>query len=346
MNINSKFSAAAGIGCLLIVFTAGVALASPNDAALGNGLFARINTDKGDIVVRLEFQKTPLTVCNFVALAEGKMNVTGGKRFYDGLVFHRVIADFMIQGGDPQGNGTGGPGYRFPDEIVPSLRHDGPGVLSMANAGPGTNGSQFFITHKETPWLDGMHTVFGRVVEGQDVVNAIRQGDRMRSITIIRNGSLAAQFKADQAAFDALLKENTLSAAGKAKSQRDSDIAEINAKYPGAIQTPSGIKYIIQKQGTGIKPAAGKTARVNYRGYLLSGQVFDSTDMQGRPFEFPVGAGRVIRGWDETVIDMKIGEKRLVIIPPELAYGERGAGNGAIPPNSFLIFEMELIGVR
>ncbi|MDR2079021.1 MAG: peptidylprolyl isomerase, partial [Treponema sp.] len=149
---------------------------SGEESNLGDGVFARIRTNRGDIVLRLEYQQTPLTVCNFVALAEGKMSAAGGKPFYDGLVFHRVIADFMIQGGDPQGTGAGGPGYRFPDEIVASLKHDGPGVLSMANAGPDTNGSQFFITHKETPWLDGKHTVFGKVVQGQDVVNAIRQG--------------------------------------------------------------------------------------------------------------------------------------------------------------------------
>jgi peptidylprolyl isomerase len=342
MNTNSKFSFAAGIGGLLITCMAGTVSAAPVDASYGNGLFARINTDKGDIVVRLEFQKTPLTVCNFVALAEGKMKACNGKRFYDGLVFHRVIADFMIQGGDPKGDGTGGPGYRFPDEFVPSLKHDGPGVLSMANAGPGTNGSQFFITHVATPWLDGNHTVFGRVVEGQDVVNAIQQGDKIRNITIIRNGALANQFKADQDAFDALLKET----AGGGKAQRDADLALINRKYPDALQSPSGVKYVIQKKGTGNKPAAGKTVRVNYRGSFLSGQVFDSSDTQGRPIEFPAGVGAVIKGWDEMVLDMQVGEKRLAIIPPELAYGERGAGNGVIPPNSFLVFEMELVSVR
>jgi len=346
MNTTSKFSFAAGIGGLLITCIAGTVSAAPNDASYGNGLFARINTDRGDIVVRLEFQKTPLTVCNFVALAEGKMTVTGGKRFYDGLVFHRVIADFMIQGGDPQGNGSGGPGYRFPDEIVPSLKHDGPGILSMANAGPGTNGSQFFITHVATPWLDGKHTVFGRVVEGQDVVNAIKQGDKIRNITIIRNGPLANQFKADQAAFDALLKDINAPAAAKAKAQRDADIAQINTKYPNAVQTPSGIKYVIQKKGTGNKPAPGKTVQVNYKGYFLSGQVFDSSERQGKPLEFPAGVGAVIKGWDEMIMDMQVGEKRLAVIPPEMAYGERGAGNGVIPPNSFLVFEMELVGVK
>jgi len=323
----------------------GTSPSAPADSTLGNGLFARISTDRGDIVVQLEFQKTPLTVCNFVALAEGKMNVTGGKHFYDGLTFHRVIADFMIQGGDPQGTGSGGPGYRFPDEIVPSLKHDGPGILSMANAGPGTNGSQFFITHVATPWLDGKHTVFGRVIKGQDVVDAIQQGDKMKTITIIRNGPSATQFKADQAAFDTLLKEKSASAADKSKAQRDADIAQINTKYPGAVQTASGVKYVIQKKGNGNKPAAGKTVQVKYRGSFLSGEVFDDSDTRGSPLEFPAGVGAVIKGWDEMVMDMQIGEKRIAIIPPELAYGERGFGN-VIPPNSFLIFEMELVGVK
>jgi peptidylprolyl isomerase len=322
------------------------ALSAASDPSLGNGLFARIRTDRGDIVVQLEFQKTPLTVCNFVALAEGKMNVTGGKPYYDGLTFHRVIADFMIQGGDPQGTGSGGPGYRFPDEIVSSLRHDGPGILSMANAGPGTNGSQFFITHKDTPWLDGNHTVFGRVVEGQDVVNAIRQGDKIKSVSIIRNGSLATQFKADQASFDSLLREINAAAADRAKNQRDADIAQISAKYPNATQSPSGVKYIVEKKGTGAKPTAGKTVQVHYKGSFLSGQVFDSSDIQGRPIEFQVGMGAVIKGWDEMILDMQIGEKRVAVIPPELAYGERGAGGGVIPPNSFLVFEMELVSVK
>ncbi|MDR0877197.1 MAG: peptidylprolyl isomerase [Treponema sp.] len=323
------------------------ALGAPGDAALGNGLFARITTTRGDIVVRLEFQKTPLTVTNFVALAEGKMDFTRGKPFYDGLVFHRVIADFMIQGGDPQGNGRGGPGYQFPDEFDPSLKHDGPGILSMANSGPGTNGSQFFITHVATPWLDGKHSIFGRVVEGQNVVDAIKQGDKIEKITIIRNGPLATAFKADQTAFDSLLAEKKNAVGNKTQNQRDADLAQIKAKYPNAVQTPSGVRYIVQKQGNGVKPAAGQTVRVAYKGTLLNGNVFDGTDFHGgKPLEFKAGAGQVIKGWDESVMDMKVGEKRLVIIPPELAYGNRDVGNGVIPANSFLIFEMELAGIK
>jgi peptidylprolyl isomerase len=338
----------AGIGVLLLTLLAESAFGAPNDSILGDGLFARISTVKGDIVVRLEFQKTPLTVCNFVALAEGKMTAAGGKPFYDGLTFHRVISDFMIQGGDPLGNGSGGPGYRFPDEFDPTLKHNGPGILSMANAGPGTTGSQFFITHVATPWLDGKHTVFGRVALGQSVVNAIRQGDKINRITIIRNGPAANAFKADQATFDGLLRNAGAAAAAKVRTQRDADIAEIQKKYPGAAASPTGLWYTVQKQGNGAKPAPGKTALVNYKAMLLSGQVFDNSDVHGGVQEFPTGA--VLSGLDETLRDMTVGEKRTAILPPELAYGERGLsddkGVPVVPPNSFVVFELELVQIK
>jgi len=320
---------------------------------LGDGLFARITTNRGDIVVRLEYQRAPLTVCNFVALAEGKMDNSKGKRFYDGLTFHRVISkanrdaqDFMIQGGCPLGNGRGGPGYSFPDEIDPALKHDRPGVLSMANAGPGTNGSQFFITIVPTPHLDGLHTVFGYVVQGQNIVNTTRQGDKIERIAIIRNGQAANAFKADQENFDRLRREIDEANTNKVRTQRQADIDKINSSYPNTVQTASGLRYIIQKQGKGGKPARGRTVKVHYSGRLLSGTVFDDSSLRGSPLEFQAGAGKVIQGWDETVLDMQIGEKRLVIIPPELAYGDRAVGNGLIPANSFLIFEMELISVN
>ena len=189
-----------------------IALVSSHSLAgedLKDGLYAKIVTVKGDIILNLEFEKTPLTVINFVGLAEGtkKSSKPAGVPFYNGLIFHRVLPDFMIQGGCPNGTGRGNPGYRFADEFHPALKHDGPGILSMANAGPNTNGSQFFITHKATPWLNGKHTVFGRVVSGMNVVNAIRKGDKIISIAIIRKGKKAKKFKADQPAFDRLVQE-------------------------------------------------------------------------------------------------------------------------------------------
>jgi peptidylprolyl isomerase len=343
---------AAAVSCSKVSIDKVVAQSSPGDTALGDGLFARIKTSRGEIIVKLEYEKTPLAVCNFVALAEGKMTICAGKPFYDGLTFHRVISknngdeqDFMIQGGDPLGSGRGGPGYQFPDEFDPALRHDGPGVLSMANAGPGTNGSQFFITLAETPWLNDRHTVFGRVLEGQQVADAIRQGDKIQNVNIVRNGSSAHAFRADQAAFDSLLKKAKENALSKAGVQRNAELAQIAAKYPGLMPDPSGIMYTIQKEGSGQKPKAGSTVQVAYKGMFLSGEVFDASEVHGRPLEFTVGKGEVIAGWDKTILDMKTGEKRLVVIPPDLAYGERGAG-GIIPPNSFLVFEMELTGIK
>ena len=352
MKTITKLSLTAGIGVFMLFCSVGSAQGSPADAALGDGLFARINTTRGDIVVRLEYQKTPLTVCNFVALAEGRMTRVGNRPFYNGLTFHRVISrgngdaqDFMIQGGCPQGTGTGGPGYRFPDEFDPTLRHNGPGVLSMANSGPGTNGSQFFITIVPTPHLDGRHTVFGRVVQGQNVVNTTRQGDRIQRITIIRNGAQATAFRADQETFDALLRNAGSAASARTQVQRDTDIALIQQRYPSASVSSSGLRWVVDRAGTGPRPARGSTAVVNIKGSLLSGRYFANSDLSGGAEELPVGTGRVIPGLDEAILDMSTGEKRTIIVPPELAFGERGVED-VIPPNSFVVFEIELLQVR
>ncbi|MDR2445067.1 MAG: peptidylprolyl isomerase [Spirochaetaceae bacterium] len=310
---------------------------------LGDGVFAVIDTNRGQIVVKLYYDRVPLTVSNFVALAEGRMDAAKGKPFYDGLKFHRVIADFMIQGGDPLGNGRGGPGYKFHDEFDPGLKHDGPGVLSMANSGPNTNGSQFFITHKATPWLDGKHSVFGRIVRGQSVVDAIKEGDTIKTISIARNGASAQAFRPNQASFDSLEKAASRTAAEKLRAGQKADVAKIEAKYPNALKSASGIWYVVNKQGKGSKPSKGQKIKANYRLTLLSGQLVDASDKHGGPIEFNVGTGQVIPGWDEMLLDMRPGEKRTLVIPPELGYGEGGAGNGVIPPNSFLEFEVELL---
>ena len=317
------------------------------ETKLDDGLYAKIITAKGDILLQLEFEKTPLTVTNFVGLAEGTKDFKDSKgrtsgRFYDGLTFHRVIPNFMIQGGDPLGSGTGGPGYDFPDEFDPSLRHDRPGILSMANAGPNTNGSQFFITHVPTPWLDNKHTVFGHVVEGQDVVNAIKQGDVITRIEIIRVGEKANAFKADQASFDRLLQDRDKDRAAKEKDQHEEEMAIIHEKWHNAQTTASGLMYVVVTEGTGDKkPQPGDMVSAHYTGMFLDGRKFDSSVDRGEPIRFPVGTGRVIKGWDEALLDMKKGEKRILIIPPQLAYGSRG--RGPIPPNSTLVFEVELL---
>ena len=313
---------------------------------LADGMYAKFVTNKGEITCELEYEKTPITVANFAGLAEGTKELGGGAgkagtRFYDGLTFHRVIGDFMIQGGCPLGTGTGGPGYTFPDEIDPSLKHSGPGILSMANAGPGTNGSQFFITHVATPHLDGKHTVFGRVVSGMDVVNKIQKDDKIESIEIIRVGKDAKAFKSDQAAFDALLEGQESRAKEKELAAMEEAMEQINGQYPDAITTATGLKYVVNAEGEGETPAPGAMVKVHYTGKLLDGTKFDSSVDRGTPIDFPVGQGRVIKGWDEALLTMKKGEKRTLIIPASLGYGP--SGRGPIPPNATMIFDVELI---
>ena len=310
---------------------------------LDDGLYAEVKTTHGAIYLRLEYERVPLTVANFVGLAEGTIEFQNraAERFYDGLTFHRVIADFMIQGGDPRGDGSGGPGYSFPDEIVPELTHDGPGVLSMANAGPNTNGSQFFITHAATPWLDGRHTVFGRVVQGQEMVMAVRQGDVIEELNILRIGADAEAYVVDQARVDALLEQVGGRSQRAVTEERSAAEEIITAAWPDAVATGSGLRYVITAAGTGTdKPQTGQNVTVHYTGKLLDGTVFDSSHARGSAAQFTIG--QLIAGVDEALLDMVEGEQRTVIIPPDLGYGSRGVP-GVIPPNSFLVFELEFI---
>ena len=298
---------------------------------LGDSMKAEIETSKGTIVIDLEFEKTPMTVANFVQLAD--------KGFYDGLKFHRVIEDFMIQGGDPDGTGRGGPGYKFPDEFHPDLKHSGPGILSMANSGPGTNGSQFFITHKDTPWLDNKHTVFGKVISGQDIVDAIEQNDIMESVKIVRTGESAQSFNAETVFSEK--QEDYKKQESEKKKIQESEIAALIAK---GTTTESGLTIIIEKEGKGDKPESGQTVSVHYAGYLTNGQKFDSSFDRNDPIQFPVGKGRVIKGWDEGIMLLNVGTQAKLIIPSELGYGRNGAG-GVIPPNATLIFDVELLEI-
>lgn len=312
------------------------------------GLYAEFHTTKGLIVCKLEHTKTPMTVGNFVALAEGKQPNAGkpvGQPLYDGLTWHRVIPNFMIQGGDPAGTGTGAlTKYSFPDEFDASLRLDGPGVLAMANAGPATNSTQFFITHVATPWLNDKHSVFGKVVLGQNIVNAVAQGDKMDSVRIVRVG-------AEAEAFDGLKSYNDNVVLAKKKAAEEAKLLTasaadiVKAKYPDAKKTKSGLFYVVEKEGTGAPAMAGKTVSVHYTGTLGNGKKFDSSVERGEPISFVLGQGQVIPGWDEGIALMKVGSKLKLIIPSDLGYGPRGAG-GVIPPNATLIFDTELMGVR
>ena len=308
-----------------------------------NGLYAKFFTSKGTITVSLEYTKTPGTVGNFVALAQGDLENSikkQGDPYYDGLKFHRVIPDFMIQGGCPQGTGTGNPGYQFDDEFHPDLRHDAAGILSMANAGPGTNGSQFFITHIPTPWLDGKHTVFGKTIDGQSVVDSIVQGDTIERIEIIAEGDNAMAFDAIEAfrSFEG--------ARDKRLAEEKAAIeAELESLGAGFEKTSSGLRYQILQKGDDQKAQKNKTVSVHYKGQLSDGTIFDSSYKRNQPIEFSLGMGQVIRGWDEGVALLKVGDKARFVIPSNLAYGSRGAG-GVIPPNANLIFDVELMSVK
>ena len=307
-----------------------------------NSMKAKINTTKGEIIIELEYEKTPITVANFVSLAEGTMKNSSkslGVPYYNGLKFHRVIDNFMIQGGCPNGNGMGDPGYKFQDEFHPELKHDKAGVLSMANSGPNTNGSQFFITHNETPWLDNKHTVFGYVISGQEIVDAIEQDDIIEKITIERTGE-AKEFDANKIFNEGI---------EKAKKEEEKKLLEskkaLEDLTKDAIVTKSGLAYKIINKGDGnVNPSSNSTVTVHYTGKLTDGTIFDSSVQRGEPATFPLN--RVIPGWTEGVQLMVVGDKFTFIIPSDLAYGQSGIPQAGIGPNATLIFEVELLEIK
>ncbi|EPE00921.1 peptidylprolyl isomerase [Capnocytophaga sp. oral taxon 336] len=346
---------------------------------LGDGLFADIETTQGNIIVKLNYKETPVTVANFVTLAEGKNTFVKaeykGKPFYNGTIFHRVIKDFMIQGGDPTGTGMGEPGYRFEDEIVPTLKHDKKGILSMANAGPATNGSQFFITQVPTPHLDGRHTVFGETVKGLEVIDAIantktvmndkpEKDIKINKITIIANGKDAKNFNAVKVFEDYFKEINKREREKEAKTKAAAAkfLEEVKVQEPQAKALPSGVKIFKLVDGKGKQPNHTHQVMVNYAGYLRNGTLFDSNvkeieeaygkydslrEQQGGYQAFPMPyntSAQLIPGFRDALLTMKVGDKIRVFIPAALGYGERGAGD-VIPPNSDLIFDIEITDI-
>ncbi len=346
---------------------------------LKDGIYAEFITDKGTIVTELYHEDAPATVANFVALVEGNHPMTdttyAGKPYYNGLKFHRIIKNFMIQGGDPKGTGSGGPGFKFHDEFS-EKKHDTIGILSMANSGPNTNGSQFFITHIPTPHLDGKHTVWGRTVIGFDVIDAIagvpmldaRAGKPkedlfMQQVNIIRKGSAAKKYDAASAFTEELAvyeKKKTEEAVAKAKV-----LAEVKAgfdkKRADTEKLASGLEIHWDHKGDGEQPAIGSTFKAHYAGFLENGTLFDTSreeiaKSQGQFDHRRKDAGgyapmqrkyspdeKLIPGFKEGLLKMSVGDKATLFIPSHLAYGQSGI-RGVIPPNSDLIFEIELVG--
>ncbi len=336
---------------------------------LSKGLYAEIKTNKGDIMVNLNFKETPVTVANFVSLSEGKNKEVSPeynkKKYYDGLIFHRVIDNFMIQGGCPQGNGMGDPGYKFKDEFNENLNHDGPGVLSMANSGPNSNGSQFFITHKETPWLNGVHSVFGRVIKGIEVVNLIKQNDTIENISIIRVGREARSFKASKI-FSNHFEEDKINKEKKIALLKNIKLGkskEHETKKSMSISTNSGLQYIKTHRSNGPKVDPKKAIMTHYAVYFEDGSLLDTSILEVAeqydivnlkrknaegysPLECRVGPDdQLIPGFKEGLRLLNVGDKAIIYIPYYLAYGEAGRGS-MIPPKSNLIFEVEIVELK
>ncbi|WP_117613405.1 peptidylprolyl isomerase [Chryseobacterium sp. Leaf180] len=324
---------------------------------LQDGIYANMQTTKGNLIVKLEDKKSPVTVANFVGLAEGKIDNKAkvkGVPFYDGTIFHRVIKDFMIQGGDPQGTGMGDPGYKFEDEKN-DLKHTGKGILSMANSGPNTNGSQFFITEVATPWLDGKHTIFGKVVKGDDVIDAIANTEKgaqdkpktdivLQKVSVFSKGDEYKNYDAAKTFNEGKTKiaANNKAMAEKAEAEAAKALDGLKA---GMTKTDSGLYYKITKTTDGKAPKVGDNVSVHYAGKLTNGTEFDSSFKRNEPIEIPIGMGRVIKGWDEGILLLKEGETATFLIPSSLGYGANGAG-GVIPPNAWLIFDVELVKVN
>ena len=308
---------------------------------LADGLYAKMQTSKGEIVLRLFYKRAPLTVSNFVGLAEGskewKDPVTGKARktrYYDGLSFHRVIKDFMIQGGDPLGTGTGGPGYTFQDEFHPELKHSKAGILSMANAGADTNGSQFFITHVPTPHLDNKHSVFGEVVEGMKVVNAIVKGDLINTVTIIRKGESAKSF--DSESIEKIIAEQNRKLAEKNRKIIPEPTSAIDtAKVPDSAQARAeevsvqllvvaykGVrssKQNIYYDKSGAKEAAAKLSDLARRkGVSFSDLIKRFSDLPQQPKLPLLSAKNNLSDFLQPALKLKVGQ---ISDPVDSPYG-------------------------
>jgi len=318
---------------------------------LNDGVYARLNTEKGIIIMSLFYKQAPLSVANFVGLAEGTIKNNEkdvGVPFYDGVLFHRVVNDFVIQTGDPQGDGEGGPGYSFPIEINHKLKHNTPGTLGMArDNNPDSNGSQFYITHRPTPHLDESYIVFGRVVKGMDVVNKIVKGDKLNNVKIIRIGKEAESYKVNDILFEKLrqlqlqknMKQKQLNKT-KVDLRIDQILSIIDRNE--LIKTDDGLKYLIIREGKGEKIQDGKTHKAKYISFSKDKSRIRSSYLKGVPYLFKFKSESLSKGLRLAYADMKKGEKRIVIIPPHLNKSQ-SKSKKEDPYQKPLIYELEVI---
>ncbi len=345
---------------------------------LDDGIYAEITTNKGTMVARLHYKKVPVTSANFISLAEGTNtfvdSIYKNKKFYNGTIFHRVVNDFMIQGGDPKGTGQGNPGYRFMDEFHPDLKHDKPGILSMANSGPKTNGSQFFITEKPTPWLDNKHSVFGELVLGLDIQDSISNLEIdnakkpidsvvIKTLKIIRKGKDAKKFDAPNIFINHFAEHKKREKERKEKLAgiKNSTKEKHKQQKEKAIQLPSGLQYFITKKGTGPKLKLSSKVMTHYALFLEDGSLLDTSDLSLAVALEAVNARKkqanaykaieanlspdapMISGFKEGLQQLNVGDKATLFIPYHLGYGE--AGNRGIPPKTNLIFEVDILNL-
>ncbi|OHD15521.1 MAG: hypothetical protein A2087_14655 [Spirochaetes bacterium GWD1_61_31] len=328
---------------LALTFTLAACLESASSRGLLPGLYARLETSRGTIIVHLDYDKAPLAVANFVGLAEGTLDASWNKPFYDSLTFHKIMPGLLVQSGCPYGDGTGTAGYIFPDEYHPSLRHDAAGVMGYAQGNSNdTNSSQFYITMAPLPFLDDKYTIFGRVVVGLDLLEKIALGDVLESVIIERVGQAAVDFRCDQEAWQEYFDIALEGARIRMQMQRQTALAGIQRLWPEMRPGLFDILTASLQEGSGPKPEVGAAVKVHYKGMLADGTVFDQTNPAGDPYSFELGVGQVIEGWDVVVGNMRQGEKLRVAIPPEMAYGSEGYAD-IIPGNSFLVFEIELV---
>ena len=335
------------LAVVFFVLVVAVASCTPDTSGLPDGLHAVISTDKGEIVIQLEPDRAPLTTMNFVGLAEGSIQSNrDGRPFYDGLTFHRVVPGFVVQGGDPDGRGSGGPGYQFPTETHPELLHDSAGVVAMANSGPDTNGSQFYITLDATPHLDGGYNVFGRVIRGIEVVGEIEVGDSMRSVKIVRIGDIAGAYRPTTDQFHDLIDRILERRTDAAAVQRREEERLIASKWPRAeLVDDSGLRLVMTVEGFGRTPKPGDAVSVHFTFELVDGTQIDDTRTGGTPYSFTFGEEPLIPGLELAIGKIREGGSATAIIPPELAFGEVGVPP-VVAPNSFVIFRIDVISVE